>query len=264
MIITPKNNVTIFSLAILLIQILFLAFLLLTPKISQAITFKPQVPIGDFRSMEIDAYSIGEYIREIYKYAIGIVGIVAAAVIMWSGFSWIMAGGNPQKITEARSWLTGSLGGLVLAMTSFLVLNTINPALIDIKKIDPITIGKYDNCCSTTKGSFQGFLETKNGKQSYSCSGTPEQEKPYGAIEPFNPKIKKCIKDGDTWKPLIFGCCLSGKSFLSSTGITEKEYDDCDNETKKKCTSMYSSNEFHADKSCQNIGGALDDKWICI
>ena len=161
---------------------------------AKIIKFTPQVPIGDYYGdeTEISGTSIGEYIQAVYKYAIGIVGIVAAAVIMWSGFMWITAGGNPQKITEAKSWLTGALSGLMLAMTSFLILQTVNPELIKIKPIGPIEVGAMGECCNPEDGSFSPGFEIKNKKQvAKKCPDGTEI-----------PQGKKCIKIGNSWKAI--------------------------------------------------------------
>ena len=72
---------------------------------------------------------IGEYIAGVYKYAIGIVGILAAVVLMVGGVLWIIAGGNATMIGEAKAWIGASLTGLVIALCSYLILYQINPAL---------------------------------------------------------------------------------------------------------------------------------------
>ncbi|MFH1823009.1 MAG: hypothetical protein ABH830_04910 [Patescibacteria group bacterium] len=89
-----------------------------------------------------DAYCInwlGYYIREIYSYAIGIVGILAAVVLMVGGVIWLTAGGSAERIGNAKSWIVASLTGLIIALTSFLILATINPKLT---QFEPITVAK--------------------------------------------------------------------------------------------------------------------------
>ncbi len=73
---------------------------------------------------------IGEYIAGIYKYAIGIVGILAAVVLMIGGVMWIVAGGSATAIGEAKAWIGASLTGLVIALTSYVILYQVNPALV--------------------------------------------------------------------------------------------------------------------------------------
>jgi hypothetical protein len=88
---------------------------------------------------------IAEYIEGIYNYAIGIAGIVAATVLMYGGFSYLMSGGSPDKVSEAKSWIGASLSGLVLVMLSYTILNIVNPNLLSfgalgVRKTDPTAI----------------------------------------------------------------------------------------------------------------------------
>jgi len=211
------------GLMVLFLQMLFLVGFLLLPNIGQAaddqqsggITFKAQVPIGKYEGEPITGYSIGNYINEFYKYAIGTVGILAATVIMWSGFMWIMAGGNPQKITEAKTWLTGALSGLVLAMTCALILNTINPELIKIRSIVPEPIKKDSGCCQIVDSSKKLHARETTSK------GCDEYKDEYETIKSVVFHSDK-VKNGDICiaKSIekIYGCC----EFQSTCDIRAK------------------------------------------
>ncbi|MDD5071324.1 MAG: pilin [Patescibacteria group bacterium] len=80
---------------------------------------------------------IGEYIGSIYNYAIGIVGILAAIVLMFGGVIWLTAGGSPERVKEAKAWIGASLSGLVLMLCSYMILYQINP---DLVKLNPLKI----------------------------------------------------------------------------------------------------------------------------
>ena len=160
----------IFFLIIFIFQLACLLFLTLAPSVSQAAdpaTFKPQVQIPGMDQADAfgapdskGAYaipgstaSIAKYIRVIYKYAIGIVGILAAVVLMIGGVMWIVAGGSATRIGEAKAWIGASLTGLLLALMSYLILATVNPALVDFKTtpVTPVTplesIVTTQGCC---------------------------------------------------------------------------------------------------------------------
>ncbi|MFH1412793.1 MAG: NlpC/P60 family protein [bacterium] len=81
---------------------------------------------------------IGEYVKGIYQYGIMIIGIFAAVTFIIGAVIWIAAAGNPSRIGEAKSWMTSSILGLVLALSSYLLLYTINPELLILK---PINLG---------------------------------------------------------------------------------------------------------------------------
>jgi cell wall-associated NlpC family hydrolase len=78
---------------------------------------------------------IAEYIAGIYKYAIGIVGILATVVMMIGGVMWIMSGGNQTTVGEAKAWITASLTGLIIALSSYMILYQVNPALVQLAGI---------------------------------------------------------------------------------------------------------------------------------
>jgi hypothetical protein len=98
---------------------------------------------------------ISEYIAAIYKYAISIVGILAAVVLMFGGLLWLTAGGNATRVGEAKAWIGASLTGLVIALTSYSILYQINPDLVSIKSISTAVV-KEDISASDAQTYFTG------------------------------------------------------------------------------------------------------------
>ena len=181
----PKILITIF-LFIFLIQLAGVIFLLAVPEPSQAadVKFTPQVGIGDdfkkgvSKTMSGSTKDIAEYIKAIYKYALGIVGILATVVLMFGGVLWIIAGGNAERITNAKSWITAALTGLVLALTSYMILYIVNPGLVNFR-VTPVTSVeemKYKKLqgageeCSTQKPCISNLL-CLNNKCVDDCDG---------------------------------------------------------------------------------------------
>ena len=164
---------TSFFLLVFIFQLAGLIFLLAVPEPSQAeekkVYFVPQVGIGDDfqkgnKKLVGDSTAmIGEYIKAIYKYAIGIVGILAAVVLMFGGIKWLVAGGNAERIGDAKSWIGAALTGLVITLASYTILYTVNPDLVNFKitTIDnvekPTTI--TGGCCP--KDSTGVWLDAK-------------------------------------------------------------------------------------------------------
>jgi len=79
---------------------------------------------------------VGVYIVAIYKYGVGIIGIVAAVVMMFGGILWLTAGGDSGKVSEAKEWIKASLYGLIIALTSYTMLYIINPDLVSFASLD--------------------------------------------------------------------------------------------------------------------------------
>ncbi|PIR92894.1 hypothetical protein COT99_03810 [Candidatus Falkowbacteria bacterium CG10_big_fil_rev_8_21_14_0_10_43_10] len=132
----------IFFIAIFVLQLIALIFLFLSPNEAGAVEFTPQVEIPSAESgysgtVPSDISMIAKYIKAVYQYGIGIVGIVAAVVMMFGGVLWLTAGGDSGRVSEAKEWIKASLFGLILALLSYTILLTVNPDLVSFQ---PITV----------------------------------------------------------------------------------------------------------------------------
>jgi|GEM_PF-1988835 hypothetical protein len=117
---------------------------------TSGLVFEPEVGIPGFRKQQkIDGDLMGKFAKQLYIYLLGLSGIVAVLVLILAGFQWVMAGGNQNKIGEAKQRIINAITGLVLLSCSYLILYTINPKLveiktIEIKKVKPIAVGNFD------------------------------------------------------------------------------------------------------------------------
>jgi len=226
----PKILIIIF-LSIFILQLACLIFLLTVPEVSQAadpVKFTPQVDIGkDFKTeksggpkggYEVPKTTemIGKYIRAIYKYAIGIVGILAAVVLMFGGVLWLTAGGNAERIGNAKSWIGAALTGLVLALTSYMILYMINPALVEFRVIEISDVGEF-GCCQSSGIDASCKMTTKEN-----CSKAGESWW----------SNKTCINDECITKITTDRCCIvknsSGSGVLFCVNIKDYPTYGCD------------------------------------
>jgi len=72
-------------------------------------------------TIESNLNSIARYIKAIYNYGLGIVGILAAIMMMIGGIIWLTAEGSPEKISQAKSFIGSSLIGLFLLLTAYML-----------------------------------------------------------------------------------------------------------------------------------------------
>ncbi len=79
---------------------------------------------------------ISLYIAAWYKYLIGGIGILATVMMMYAGVLWITAGGSSEQIGKAKGYIGSSLTGLILAISSYMILYQINPDMINLKPIE--------------------------------------------------------------------------------------------------------------------------------
>lgn len=84
----------------------------------------------------INGITIASYIAIIYQGALALVGFVAFVMIVYWGVMYTVSGGNTSKTTEARNGITQALLGLVLLLAGFVILQFVNPALVNVEQIN--------------------------------------------------------------------------------------------------------------------------------
>ncbi|MDB5264976.1 MAG: hypothetical protein JWN64_547 [Parcubacteria group bacterium] len=73
------------------------------------------------------------FLNNLYKVLIGIAATLAVLQIMRAGVTWMTAGDNSEKITQARGLIRDSLIGLLLILSPVIVFSIINPDILKLK-----------------------------------------------------------------------------------------------------------------------------------
>ncbi len=79
------------------------------------------------------APSPADMVGQIYTYALSIAGALAIIRVVYGGIVYIISAGNTSKQSDARDIITSAIWGLVLLAGSYLLLNTINPEIVQLK-----------------------------------------------------------------------------------------------------------------------------------
>lgn len=119
---------------------------------------------------------IGEYIAGLYNYALGIVGILAAIMLMAGGVLWLISAGDASRITQAKELIVGSVVGLIILAGSYILLTQVNPDLVKMKSISVDYIATLDTEPASNEGNPNNSkncedcikikeIPTKNGNQ---------------------------------------------------------------------------------------------------
>lgn len=118
---------------------------------------------------KMDSTLLAQYIGAIYNYGMAIAGILATIVLMGAGVIWLTSGGDSGKITQAKDLISGSVAGLLILVVSWVILNTINPDLVQLKAIKTTNLERVDlaylTCCSPTQGEIKTPVTIKDGKK---------------------------------------------------------------------------------------------------
>lgn len=92
----------------------------------------------------IDVPYLGEYLAAMFRLAVVSASILAVIFIIIGGFIWTTSGGNPQRIDSAKKMIGRSLSGLIIAVSSYVILFTINPELVEFKSLEIKLIAKEE------------------------------------------------------------------------------------------------------------------------
>jgi len=77
-----------------------------------------------------------DYVSYIFAFLISISGVILIGVIIMAGIDFILAGGSPSKASYAKKRIKDGFIGLIILFFSYLILNTINPGIVDIENPD--------------------------------------------------------------------------------------------------------------------------------
>ncbi|MBX4211334.1 MAG: pilin [Candidatus Yanofskybacteria bacterium] len=83
------------------------------------------------------ARDLGELIANVFNWSLGILGISVFVMIIYGGATWLVAAGSPGLVGKAKDTIKNALLGGVLLLSAYLVLNTINPDLVQQSFILP-------------------------------------------------------------------------------------------------------------------------------
>jgi hypothetical protein len=82
------------------------------------------------------ASSPAEMIYRFYRYALSVAGALATIRVVWGGVLYMISAGNSSKQADARDIISSAVWGLLLLAGAYLVLNTINPEIVNLKNPD--------------------------------------------------------------------------------------------------------------------------------
>ena len=99
----------------------------------------PQVPGAETPTTTKTA--LPEYLKYVFTFAIMVSGLLAFGALIYGGFSYLTSAGDPSKMKEGQDQIMAGFLGLIIILSSYLILNTINPQLVILGKL-PIESGK--------------------------------------------------------------------------------------------------------------------------
>jgi len=69
-------------------------------------------------------------VARVIRVAMGLLGIVAVVIILIGGFTWMTAGGNEEKVGEAKKWIFAGIIGLAIILSAYAIANFVLTQLV--------------------------------------------------------------------------------------------------------------------------------------
>ncbi|MDP2944698.1 MAG: pilin [bacterium] len=171
--------------------------------------FEPQIRIPgsslDAASVDVAVYDpvtgkmnsdlLARYIQAFYDYGMAAAGILAAIVLMAGGVLWLTSGGDSGKVGQAKELIIGSVVGVIILFSSWIILNTVNPELLNFKAIETIALNKMTIndtiCCDSVAGGAVSKLITKDNQRVF----TSDSNKLFTSCADADPKFSANTKE---------------------------------------------------------------------
>jgi hypothetical protein len=104
------------------------------------------------------------YLKDVINFGFAIIGILALFMLVIGAYQYLMAAGNIGKVDAAKETIGSALLGLILGLCAWIILNKINPDLVNFRSITQIS-----GTSSTSSGSGTGNTGTAAGANTGKC-----------------------------------------------------------------------------------------------
>jgi len=74
---------------------------------------------------ENSADKIRDIIGKIVGYILAMLGVILLVNVIFAGYSWMLSGGNEEKVKKAKEKIVSSIIGLAIIMVAYVLVNTI-------------------------------------------------------------------------------------------------------------------------------------------
>ena len=185
--------------------------------------------IGDSIITSGGTKGLAEYINIMFRLALGVAGILAVIYIIIGGIQYMMSDSVFNK-TEATKRIWGAITGLMIGLSIFIILNTLDPAILKMDfKLEPAVLSMDDDR-SDDPGAIddQTSITMQEGQIGSCVVGIEKVEsngKTFYACKIIAPKLKEMLDEA--WKN---GIKLSGGGFRTIEKQKELRAKNCGGE----------------------------------
>ena len=120
-----------------------------------------------------------DYVSYAFMMIISIGAVILLGVLIWAGVNFIMAGGDPGKISKAKEMIWNGFIGMIILLSAYWILTTINPGIkgddpdIDVCSMGGIVLEIDDGtkttkkCMNESNGNIEGTIKSAEWQFEY-------------------------------------------------------------------------------------------------
>jgi hypothetical protein len=208
--------------------------MLLLPSVSygaESTFFGPIVP-KECHSCPCGFAGVLEIMRHLMNFAVTLGVIVLTVVIAWAGLMYILSAANPESRSKANGLITGAIIGMVLVLSSWLIVDFVMRTLYSGEAGNAGKFGPW-NSILAEKASWCIKPDPDGGQALFdSLPFTPGQGPVVNPTDPDpNPNQPGEVSPGSYTH-------AQAKSKLASAGIPISSSGNCSDRTNRTCTSL--------------------------
>jgi hypothetical protein len=91
----------------------------------------PDLGLNYATAIGLGTQDVRTTVSNVIKAFMGLLGIVAVVIILLGGFKWMTAGGNEEKVAEAKKLIISGIIGLVIIMSAYAIAQFVVSAIIN-------------------------------------------------------------------------------------------------------------------------------------
>lgn len=102
------------------------------------------------------------YLKQVVNFGFAILGILALFMLIIGAYQYLMAAGNIGKVDAAKETIGSALLGLILGLCAWIILEKINPDLVNMRAITQISGVVGEGYISGTQGAYSSIKPPAN------------------------------------------------------------------------------------------------------
>ncbi|MDI6883401.1 MAG: hypothetical protein QMC93_02985 [Patescibacteria group bacterium] len=104
-----------------------------------------------------DTSDLTVLVKYLYEWGIALGGLAVFIALIIAGFQYLTSMGEPTRLAESKDRIKSAFFGLILLLSSWLILNTINPQLTTLQPIELKLEAVFTPCDTTEKDCPEGY-----------------------------------------------------------------------------------------------------------